>query len=155
MYTTACINIKRYLFAQTLLPHINAGITGFFLCGFQRDPSLFFCTGALCLLRQLIQITGRRKKWINIRTSDWGKNGRDWLKSATYFKSLVPTWTYVNENDIHLRNGLCPLGIATRVCRILARWSLAPELPIGVPMLCADQHFCHNWVLYIEQASPC
>ena len=34
-----------------------------------------------------------------------------------------------------------PFGIATRVCRILACWTLAPELPISVPMLCADPHF--------------
>ena len=31
--TTACINIKRFLFARTLLPHISERITGFFLCG--------------------------------------------------------------------------------------------------------------------------
>ena len=25
------------------------------------------------------------------KTGNWGQNGRDWLKSATYFKLLVPT----------------------------------------------------------------
>ena len=34
---------------------------------------------------------------------------------------------------------LRPLGIATRVCSILARWSLAPELPICVPNVCFAQ----------------
>ena len=34
-----------------------------------------------------------------------------------------------------------PFGIATRVCQILVCWTLAPELPISVPMLCADPHF--------------
>ena len=40
---------------------------------------------------QLIKINGRKKKRIGVRTSNWGQNSRDWLKSATYFKSLVPT----------------------------------------------------------------
>ena len=71
------------------------------------------------------------------------------MKLATYLKSLVPSWTYLNKNSIHLRSSLwhlqidripalCPLKIATRVCRILARWSLAPELSIRVPMLCVQ-----------------
>ena len=34
---------------------------------------------------------GRRENLINTRTSNWEENGRHWLKSATYFKSLVPT----------------------------------------------------------------
>ena len=79
--------------------------------------------------------------WLNKDSKKEKK--RHWLKSATYFKSLVPTWTYLNKNTIHLRNGLwhlqidrilalCPLEIG----RILARWSLVPELPIRVPMLC-------------------
>ena len=34
-----------------------------------------------------------------------------------------------------------PTVIAARVCQILVCWTLAPELPISVPMLCADPHF--------------
>ena len=44
-YTTACINIKRFLFTQTLLPHIIARITCFFLSGFQRDLMHFLHRG--------------------------------------------------------------------------------------------------------------
>ena len=56
-----------------------------------KETSGISFTEALCLLRQLIEINGRRKKRINIQTSNWEENERDWLKSATYFKSLVPT----------------------------------------------------------------
>ena len=105
----------------------------------KETPGISF-TEALCLLRQLIQINGRKKKRINIQTSNWEENERDWLKSATYFKSLVPTWTYLNEHTTRLRNGLWhfqidripalrPLGIAIRVCRILARWFWRQNFP--------------------------
>ena len=141
MYTTACTNIKGFLFAQTLLPHIGARITCFRLCMSvdSKETLGISFTEALCLLRHLIQITRRRKKGINTLMSKWGENGRDWLKSASsYFKSLVPTWTYMNKNATHPRNDLWhfqidrisalpSFGIATRVFCILTRWSMAPD----------------------------
>ena len=98
MYTTACTNIKGFLFAQTLLPHIGAGITCFRLCMSvdSKETLGISFTEALCLLRHLIQITRRRKKGINTLMSKWGENGRDWLKSASILNHLFlpePTWT--------------------------------------------------------------
>ena len=98
MYTTACTNIKGFLFAQTLLPQIGARITCFRLCMSvdSRETLGISFTEAMCLLRHLIQITRRRKKGINTLMRKWGENGRDWLKSASILNHLFlpePTWT--------------------------------------------------------------
>ena len=74
MYTTACTNIKGFLFAQTLLPHIGARITCFRLC--------------LLIPKKPNPITRRREKGINTLMSKWGENGRDWLKSASILNHL-------------------------------------------------------------------
>ena len=85
-----CTNIKGFLFAQTLLPHLGAGITCFRLCMSvdSKETLGISFTEALCLLRHLIQITRRRKKGINTLMSKWGENGRDWLKSASILNHL-------------------------------------------------------------------
>ena len=140
MYTTACTNIKGFLFAQTLLPHIGARITCFRLCMSvdSKETLGISFTEALCLLRHLIQITRRRKKGINTLMRKWGENGRDWLKSASILNHLFlpePTWTktsHILENDLwHFQidriSALPSFGIATRVFCILTRWSMAPD----------------------------
>ena len=54
-----------------------------------KETSGISFTEALCLLRQLIEINGRRKKRINIQTSNWEENERDEIRRSSQLRTLL------------------------------------------------------------------